>query len=594
MAYEVVHPYSGSSFATLREKEQIEVRKAFDLDLGIQIELKRREQEEKERTPTKIQQNDLAYVSAFPLRQYIYESFPILEPGREYKNNWHIDAISELLQSATKGEIKNFLINLPRRGMKSSLICVMWMTWTWTFLPYTRWLFSSFSEKFALRDSENCRKLIQSKYYQDRWGDVFHLSQTENTRRRFANTKGGYRAAFGVTKGTGDGGDFVICDDPHEIDKAESDKVIETTINWWHGTMYNSVNNPETAVRGIVHQRVGEKDLTGDILAKELNYIHLCLPMTYEDDHPHKNSVSKPLKIGKVSTFDKSTNHNLEVGEAKLWVDPRDPQAPTFENKWYQEWYKQSYASLGLHSSGEGEIMWPNRFSAEVIKEIISEIEVYGESSQLQQRPIRRGGNFFNSEHFRPEVNLNTLEYDGMSFGRYWDKAGSQGKGDWTVGMLIGRTKQRPFTLYIIDIIRVQVGYYERMALMKSTAAEDTKNYVENRFDTEYTVLIERELASAGKDLATLERDHLLGYHVIIDIPKGKKAWRAKPAKSISEAGRIKVARAPWNKAFFRELERFEPEKENNQDDQIDCLSGLTKFLIFGQAQQRVSGSGVR
>lgn len=601
MPYEPVKPaFSGTSVATLRTKEKLSVLSAYDLELKIALELKEREEAENNPSKVTIQPNHIAYMSAFPLRQFIYDTFSILEPGRQYKNNWHIDAISEVLQAATVGQIKNFVINLPRRGMKSSLICVMWPTWVWTFLPWTRWLFSSFSEKFALRDSENCRKLINSVWYQQRFGEVFHLSQTENSRRKFANTKGGFRACFGVGKGTGDGGDFVMCDDPHQIDQAESDKMVEKTVNWWHSTMYNSVNDPETAVRGIIHQRVSETDLTGDILARELNYQHLCLPMTWEDDHPHANSISKPFKLGKVSSFEKGQDPDLTVGEDKEWVDPRDPAAPAYPNDWYQQWYKKSYASLGLKSTGEGELMWPNRFTPELIKEIVSEIEVYGESAQLQQRPIRRGGNFFNTEHFEV-LPFSAIKHDlaNMHFCRYWDKAGSQDTGDWTVGMLMARSAKRPFTLYIVDIVRQRIGYYERMQLMKTTAIEDQKSYVEQfadniQADTDFTIGIEKEGGSSGKDLSTLERDNLLGFPVVIDMPKGNKAFRAKPAKSISEAGRIKVIKAPWNTAFFKELQKFEPDKENRSDDQIDTLSGCVKLLIFGQRQARSSFSGAR
>lgn len=589
--------WTGKTLATIKEREEVAVRRAMEIDLNIEIEIRRRRIAEAEQQPNHIEDHHQSYIAAFPLRQYIYESFPILEPGRVYKNNWHIDAISELLQSATVGDIKNFVINLPRRGMKSSLVCVMWMTWVWTFLPYTRWLFSSFSEKFALRDSESCRKLINSVWYQQRFGEVFQLSRTVNARRKFENTKGGFRACFGVGKGTGDGGDFVIVDDPHQISQAESDKVVETTVEWWHGTMYNSVTDPATAVRGIIHQRVSEKDLTGSIIARELNYQHLCIPMTYEDDHPYKNSISKPFKMGKVSLFEKATTPELVVGEQKLWMDPRDPLAPAMDNKWYRNWYKNSYTSLGLHSSGEGEIMWPNRFTPDIIEEIKNEIEVYGESAQLQQRPIRRGGNFFRSDDFkvagRP-VTLKSLELHGMIYVRVWDKAGSQDKGDWTVGMLMARTAKRPFEIYIIDVVREQVSYYERMKLMKKYAEEDSALYLNNLVDTEYTVLIEREPASSGKDLATLEMDFLQGYHVLSERPKGKKAWRAKPAKTMSEAGRIKACEnSKWNLPFFKELERFDPDNEHNQDDQIDTLSAGVKFLIFNN-ERRKSSSGVR
>lgn len=588
--------FNSTGLATLGEKDELAIRQTLDLDIQIELERRRRQQLAEMETPTLIEDHHQSYMAAYPLRQYIRDVFPILEPGRVYKDNWHIDAITEVLQAATVGEIKNFLINLPRRGMKSLLICVMWPTWVWTFLPYSRWLFSSFSEKFALRDAENCRKLIMSQYYQEHFGSSFQLSGRVNTKRKFENTKGGFRACFGVGKGTGDGGDFVIVDDPHQIDEAESEKVTEKTVNWWHGTMYNSVTDPATAVRGIVHQRVSEQDLTGNILARELGYELLCLPMTYEDDHPHKNSVSKPMKLGKVSMFEKSANPELKNGEKKLWVDPRDPKAPTFENTWYQEWYKNSYASLGLHSSGEGEIMWPNRFTPEIIEEIKEEIEVYGEAAQLQQRPIRRGGNFFRSAHFKDPatgkpVPMSQVPLDGMKFVRFWDKAGSQDKGDWTVGMLMGRTHKRPYDFYIIDVVRKQLAYYERMKLMKETAELDTRLYLDKPVDTEYTVMIEREPSSSGTDLSTIEKDFLQGFDVRTEKPKGKKAWRAKPAKAMSEAGRIRVVQGPWNAEFFKELEKFDPDKENQKDDQIDTLSGGTKFLIFNTAGRKsISG----
>lgn len=584
--------FESTSIAGLNANEEIQVRRALDLQIAAEMELRRRKGRGQQ-PAIKILPNHQAYISAFPLRQFIYDVFSILEPGREYKDNWHIDAITELLQAATVGDVRKFVINIPRRSMKSLLAVVMWFCWVWTFLPHTRWLFSSFSEKFAYRDSNNCRKLIQSVYYRQRWGDVFSLSQTENKTSRFVNTRGGFRACFGVTKGTGDGGDFVICDDPHEIDKAESQRVIDTTIRWWHETMFNSVTDPETAVRGIIQQRVSESDLTGDILARELGYEHLCLPMRFEDDHPHKRSVSRPLSLGKVSTFEKSQDSELKVGDEKLWVDPRDLESAGFKNNWYERWLKKSYTARGLVAKGEGEILWLNRFSEASIKEMVDHLQAYGESAQLQQRPIRRGGNFFNSANF-PTFMLSQIELNGLTYIRYWDKAGTAGAGDWTVGMLLARTQKRPYDIYILDIIRQQVGYYERMALMKKTAEEDTRNYVESKEETEYTVGIEREMNSAGKDLEALERDHLQGYDVIIDRPRGKKSFRAKPVSNISESGRIKVLKAPWNVVFFRELERFDPNKEHQKDDQIDTMSGGVRYLIFGRRFNYAPSGGSR
>ena len=431
----------------------------------------------------------------------------------EGNNNYFVNGIlvhncmAETLEAATVGDIKKLLINVPRRHMKSSMFSVMWPTWAWTFLPYTKWLFASFNEKFAYRDSEYCMKIIGSRYYQERFGHVFQPSLHTWRKAKLENTKGGVRECFGVGKGTGSGGDFILVDDPHQIDEAESEKVTEKTVRWYLETYYNNVNNPATAVRVIIHQRVSENDLTGAILAKELDYEHLCLPAHYEDDHPHKNGVSKPLKLGKVTQFDHNADHSVPLASPKLWVDPRDPESVDYDNKWYRSWYKKHYESRGLHSSGEGELLWPQQYNEAAIVEMVKHIAAYGESSQLQQRPIRRGGNFFSLANFTSNpVYLPALELNGMSFCRYWDKAGTQSGGDWTVGMLMARTQKRPYTLYIIDIFRKQLGLYERMAEMKRLAEEDTLNYIENRLDTEYTIGIERELASSGKDVSTIER----------------------------------------------------------------------------------------
>lgn len=584
--------YEAPTLNTLQTKEQIEVRIALDRQINIALEMKRREQAENERSTSRIQPNHLAFRSAYPLRQFIYDTFPILEPGREYKDNWHIDAISEMLEAATIGEIRQILINLPRRCMKSTLVSVMWFCWSWTFLPHTRWLFASFSEKFAYRDSNLCRKLMESLYYQQRFGHVFEKSLTDWKTSRFANNKGGFRACFGVTKGTGDGGDFAVVDDPHQIDEAESEKKIETTINWYFETYYNNVTDPKTAVRAIMHQRVGEDDLTGAILARELNYELLCLPMKFEDDHPHKNSISKPLRLGKVNAFEKKQNPSLDVDEEKLWIDPRDPKAPEFTNKWYRAWYQKSFAARGLKSEGEGQILWPNRFNEDDIRDIVAHLQAYGESSQLQQRPIRRGGNFFHIPDFKPYVAPTEIDLSGMTFVRVWDKAGTQGAGDWTVGTLLGRTEARPFTIYVLDVFRAQIGYYERMSRMKQIAEQDYIDYIENGVGSDYSIVIERELASAGKDLATIEKDYLQGYDVRTIQPRGKKSIRAKPAKSMSEARRIKVLRAHWNAVWEREMEKFDPNKENQADDQVDTLAYGVQFLIFGVRSQRVSASG--
>jgi phage terminase large subunit-like protein len=564
----------------------------------IELELAMREIDE---TDSEIEQvvtetaKRQAIVNAYKLKSFVKDTFPIIEQGREFKDNWHIDIICELLQAVILGEVKNFLINQPRRTMKSLLTCVMFPAWVWTFLPHLRFLYTSYSAGFAGRDNEKTLDLINSNYYQQNWGGQFHLV-TEQAKKMLKNSRGGFRQVFKIGKGTGEGGDFVIADDPNSIDEVESDLILKRTNNGWNEISYHNVADRNTAVRGIVQQRTGVNDLTGNILEDaELKSLYqvLCLPMKYESDHPNKNGQDNPLYLGIVSDYDKSDNPNLIVGEEKLWIDPRSITAPLFQNTWYQEWYRINFKEKGLKSKGDDQLLWENYITEEVVKTEIAHLKVHGESSQFQQRPTPRGGTFFNSANFHPTIALSQVPFeDGLSLCRYWDKAGSVGSGDWTVGLLLARTLKRPFQFYIIDVIRKQIGYYERMELIVETAKNDTFDYVEKFINNEYCVVIEREPASAGKDLATIEKDALVGYECYIDNVKKKKGLRAKPVRNFSESGRIKMVNAGWNTHFLKRLEKFDPNKVNQVDDEIDGLSGAFRKLAFQPSGQGSSTGG--
>ena len=62
-----------------------------------------------------------------------------------------------------------------------------------------------------------CRRLIESPWYQERWGDRFALTSDQNTKGRFDNDRSGYRLSTSVGgAATGEGGDRIVCDDPQQ------------------------------------------------------------------------------------------------------------------------------------------------------------------------------------------------------------------------------------------------------------------------------------------------------------------------------------------------------------------------------------------
>jgi hypothetical protein len=94
------------------------------------------------------------------LRAFIAEGWPLLEPGRPFSSNWHIDAIAEALEAASAQKLRRLLINIPPRHMKSLRVAVLWPAWTWLSRPERRLLYASYSERLSVSHSVLCRRLI--------------------------------------------------------------------------------------------------------------------------------------------------------------------------------------------------------------------------------------------------------------------------------------------------------------------------------------------------------------------------------------------------------------------------------------------------
>jgi hypothetical protein len=201
------------------------------------------------------------------LREFVRQAWPVVEPSTPFVSGWHIDAIVEHLEAVSLGQIRNLLINVPPRHMKSLLVSVFWPAWEWIRWPQRRWLYSSYGAQLSIRDSVKCRRLIESPWYQARWADRFALTSDQNTKGRFDNNRSGYRLSTSVGgSATGEGGDRIVCDDPNNVKEVESDSVRKTTNDWFDVVMSTRVNDPKTAAKVVVMQRCHQQDLSGHLL----------------------------------------------------------------------------------------------------------------------------------------------------------------------------------------------------------------------------------------------------------------------------------------------------------------------------------------
>jgi predicted phage terminase large subunit-like protein len=451
--------------------------------------------------------------------EFVRKGWHILEPARPFVEGWHLGAVAEHLEAVTYGQIKRLVINIPPGCTKSRFVNVYWPAWEWGPLdrPWTQFISASYSEALSIRDNRHCRALMLSGWYQQMWGDRFQLLAEQNQKIRYDNTKTGWRFATSVGGvATGERGDRFIIDDPHNVKEAESSLKRESALQWFSEVVTTRFNDEESAMV-VIMQRVHEDDVTGMILAKELDFEHLCLPMEYEADHPYPSKTSLNFK------------------------DPR---------------------------TKPGELLCPGRFSAAEVERLKKTFRawggVYAEAGQLQQRPAPRGGGMFRRDDF---VIADTAPKDIRHTARGWDLAASKGsRSSWTVGVKLGVDGEG--RVWVLDVRRIRGTPYEVETLLKKTAELDGKDCIQD---------LPQDPGQAGKTQKAALARVLHGYIVRFSAETGSKETRAQPLAAQAEAGNLLLVRASWNDAYIDEFASF---PRGADDDQVDGTSRCYARII--------------
>lgn len=441
---------------------------------------------------------------------FVSKAWHIVDPT-PFTDNWHIFEICALLEAITRGETRNAAINIPPRHGKSLLISVLWPAWVWIQQdrfehdemlglvkspvcgPSTRFLCASYDGKLSMRDNVKTRKLIQSNWYQQRWGERVTITEGENLKTRFDLAAGGFRLSTSPTgMTTGEGGDVIILDDPLSVAEAASDTIRNEREFFFTEVLPSRRNDQKRSAIVVVQQRIHERDTTGIILAKRLNYIHLCLPAMFDPGHPH------------------------------IW--PRDPRTV------------------------EGELLFPQRFGVAELEELTSEMTEYAIAGQLQQLPAPREGGLFKRHWF--EI-LNARPAGIVKRVRAWDLAATEESlksqnPAWTAGVLMSLTQQGYYIIEDVFRFRGDPGEVERN--IRTIASLDGPGTY---------IRLPQDPGQAGKAQCAYMVRQLAGYRVNAVPVSGSKVQRAEPLSAQAKAGNVKLVRGAWNEDFLAEGASF-------------------------------------
>jgi predicted phage terminase large subunit-like protein len=475
------------------------------------------------------------------LRRFIPQAWKIVEPENEFSTGPHIDAICEHLEAASRGQIRKLIINMPPRHMKSLSVSVFWFCWHWINHPASRWMFSSYSSDLSVRDSVKCRDIIQSKWYQENWGDKVRLMRDRMGSTKFENTKRGFRFATSTDSlATGEGGDFLVFDDPHPAKHVHYDTQREGVLTWYGGTMSSRGNDLRNVVRVVTMQRLHERDLTGFLL-EQGGWTHLKLPAEY------------------------------------------DPARSTVTSLGWKDWRTEP-----------GELLWPNRIGHPELNELKSGMPAIEQSAQLQQEPSPPGGSYFKDAWFRTFTVEYHAEHPGeMQFATFVLRDAASGEtrrylaSDCWIAQYADTAMK---TGMDNDYTAVLTAIFTDDGRLLILDVFRDKIEVPNQFDAllnqrerhPYSLYTKIEDKASGTGL--IQTFRMRGIPVRIGKGDADKVRRATPLMTLYQNGMVyHASQAAWLNDYETELLAFD---RGNHDDQVDAAAYAAQDLVDRHARR--------
>ena len=420
--------------------------------------------------------------------QYITEAF-------HYKLGQALDAV-------VQGKIKRLMIWAPPQHGKSELVSVRLSAYWLGRWPDEPVILSSYGASHAESKSRQSRGVVES----DGFGRIFPQVRTVFTSRAVQRWeiagRRGYMLAVGVGGPiTGHGARLGIIDDPFSSwEKAQSEWARERVWDWYRATFRTRIWENGAIV--IIMTRWHQADLCGKILQEQAGRWTVLRFPAMAETQKERDENDKFL--------------GLPVGQADL---------------------------LGRRA---GEPLCPQRFSLAALLELMDDVGEMAWSAEYQGVPRPLEGSVF-KRYWVTIVEAAPAEARRV---RYWDRAATEGGGDYTVGLLMARTAGGLY--YIEDVVRGQWSSLQVERMIVQTAAVDAARYG-GRVD----VWIEQEGGSAGKDSAGAIVRLLAGYPVFTDKPTGDKLVRGRPFLAQAQAGNVRLVTGPWNAAYLNEMTAF-------------------------------------
>lgn len=407
------------------------------------------------------------------------------------------------------GDLKRLMVFMPPRHGKSEFVSHYFPAWFLSSFPDKRIILTSYEATFAATWGRKVRNTLAEAKRQGHTEVELAPDSKAAASWNIRGRAGGMHTGGVGGALTGYGGDLLLIDDPVKNAAQAYSHTYRENAKEWYRSTFRTRAEPGAAIVVVV-TRWHEDDLAGWLLRESgEEWEVISLPALAEENDP----LGRP------------------VGAA-LW-----PQR-------YDE------AALALSRTNVGSYWW---------------------AALYQQRPAPREGGMFKRHWFQIMETL--VPSQVQKWVRYWDKAATEGGGDWTVGVKMAKLVDGAYV--ITDVQRDQLSSSGVRQQVKQTSDLDGH---------EVPVAMEQEPGSAGKDVAEEFKRLLTGVAFHCEPVTGSKALRAEGLAAQAEAGNVLLLKGDWNADFLEEVAAFNPAADG-VDDQVDAASGAFGRLTQGSGK---------
>lgn len=451
------------------------------------------------------------------LYEFFKQAWHVFEPGVAFVDAWHIKAICDHLQAIAEGKVfadgelfNRLIVNVPPGHSKTGICCVAFPAWVWANWPSKKILHAGYNASIVTQAHDKSKLLIESDWYQKRWGDVFQPRKESWSKTKIKNDKSGERHSESILGSlTGKHFDFIIIDDPIKAqDVIGSASDLRTKLTQcqevFDGQISNRLTDPEKSAIVVIMQRLHSADLASNLLLRS-EWQSVILPAYYREGQYTTN------KLGR--------------------YDPRNQ---------------------------EGEVLWPARFPKEELeRRRVALGNATHFSCQYQQSPIADGGNLFRTEDVQFYTKL--PETKGSMIMSVDTAFGLSGTSDFTVIQVWMRSGA---DFYLVDQVRERFDF---------TQAVDAIAKLNRKFPKALPIYV--ELTANGPAIVeSLKKLGISGIRGE-KTPRQNKYSRANSISPLFQAGNVYFPEphsTPWVFALMEELMAF---PKGRHDDQVDALT---------------------